>query len=510
MRFAARGLKPAGLLLLALAAGCASPGSACRFDLGPIASCDRAPDGNLRIRALGPVFERQVAEDGKKFTVVRPFYARVEDPERKRLLQEYLWPVGMRKNLDNELDWRFVLIFGHDFDVTNEKSKWRFYGLPFVFAGRDQNGKSYFAIFPLAGKVNEFFSMDEITFFLFPLYMHSKIHEMDTYDYLWPLISRSTGGRTDRFRVLPFYGKATHGDDWVKKTVMWPFWNSVKYNYPNDKGGGFILFPIMGHIKLDSQETWMVVPPLFRWSTSTKVHEVNSPWPIYLSSSGAVKEQLYLWPLWGSKKVGNIDSSFLLWPVCHAENVDETDETIYRLSVLPFTYYESKYAKPPEPKKPSRFGVIEKQPERAGANIPEESEIAKKHATARYFKLWPLFSYRRAGCDKKFQAIDLWPGKQLAPVERNMAPYWTPYISMTGSYGTETEVLWGMYRRQENADGAHLSVFPFFSKDRAGDGSARASWSVLYGLLGCEREGLQKTWRLLYLLKFKTGKSETE
>jgi hypothetical protein len=73
-----------GVLLLCAAAlcagGCATTGPDRPFDLGLIASRDETVTGQARTRALGPVYERRVDEDGRTFTAVRPFYSRSVDP----------------------------------------------------------------------------------------------------------------------------------------------------------------------------------------------------------------------------------------------------------------------------------------------------------------------------------------------------------------------------------------------------------------------------------------------
>lgn len=484
------------LAFVALSVGCTTPWATGRYDFGPLACRDVAPDGSQRFRALGPVIERQTSASGSSFTAVRPFYSRVNDPANNRLLQEYLWPVGMRKDLGDEIESRYLLLFYHDFDTTKSDSRYRFLIFPVVFAGRDINGNGYFGIFPIGGKVNEFLSMDEISFVLFPLYMHSKVREVNTYDFLWPLISSSSGGSVDKFRVLPLYGRAVKGDEWVKETILWPIWTSARYNYPDDKGSSFVLFPLFGHSKLDSQETWMLVPPFLRWSKSTKATQVMCPWPFVQYDSGA-RDRLYLWPLWGSKQEGAIDTSFYLWPMGRYETIDRGREQLNWSMFFPFWFNEVRTIA-----KPQAAAVSGKPPVAPVDAAPDAAGGPEVDVTGRYFKLWPLFSCRSEDAESKFQIADLWPGKQLTPLERNWAPYWSLYTQVNGSAGSEQEFLWGMYRNQSNASGSHLSVFPLFSMDTFKGARAGSGWDVFCGLFGYRREGLQKTYRLLYFLEF--------
>ena len=69
-------------------------------------------------------------------------------------------------------------------------------------------------------------------------------------------------------------------------------------------------------------------------------------------------------------------------------------------------------------------------------------------------------------------------------------------------------LLWGLmrYRRETAEDGnSTFSFFPLISWDsRTREDSMRCN--LLWGLLGYEREGLQRTYRLLYFLKFGGGR----
>jgi len=66
-----------------------------------------------------------------------------------------------------------------------------------------------------------------------------------------------------RWRVFPFYGISRSDDRWTKRFVMWPFWTSVKYEYPNQKGGGFILWPLFGKVDVGENYSRSFLPPFF-------------------------------------------------------------------------------------------------------------------------------------------------------------------------------------------------------------------------------------------------------
>ncbi|MFC1497142.1 hypothetical protein ACFLS1_01535 [Verrucomicrobiota bacterium] len=462
------------------------------FDIGPVGTGDLSLEGNKRLRSIGPVFECQATGDGTTFKAIRPFFSTVEDPGKNRRLDEYLWPIGMCKQLRKETYWRFLNAFGHDFDNTDGKSRFRFVIFPLVFGGRDKNLEEYFALFPVGGRIHEFLSRDKITFFLFPLYASSVTGDLKTLDILWPFISRAKGTRVSRFRVFPFYGRSKREGEYDKMFAMWPVWTSATFKNPSHKGHSFILFPLFGHARVNHQmkglptrksETWWVLPPFFKWAGDGTHVEWNCPYPFLQYSSGKI-DKLYIWPLWGTRTYKNNSSQFFLWPVFRWYKTKRPNEILKRFYMVPLVQYESRVR------------------ETVG-------EAKQKHelpyVTARYFKLWPLLSYRREYNEAYFRMLDLWPTKHLDSVERNLAPFWTLYSHERLGSEKEDELLWGLYRhRRGPKSGRKVSIFPLFLW-RTNKINNLKEWRFLMGLAGYKRENRRKTFRLLYLLKWSSG-----
>ena len=469
------------LLVWIPATACASRCTLPEYDWGFIASHDTSPEGNSRSRAFGPFFEKQAGTNGADFLALRPLYDKLDDPVEHRSRQEVLWPVYTCKTYENETYGQFLLAFWQDFDNTNPESRHRFLFLPFWYSGRDKSNENYFAVFPLGGKINDFFWQDRITFVLFPLYCSSNIKDVQRHDLLWPFITWANGGGKHKFSVIPFYLRSVSDGEWDKTDVLWPIWTSVKYMYPEENGGGFILFPLLGHIKLTDQETWMVVPPLFRWSKGKDIQQLNCPWPFFQYSSGET-DKLYFWPLWGEKNIHGEKYWFLLLTLISDWEIDRADHMVDRFMIFPLVFSESKTWK------------------EKGRN----AESSPKNATfARYFKLWPLMSYRREGDTTRWRTLDLWPTKDMANAERNLAPFWTIYSHTQVDERKEDEILWGLFRWQRGGGAGYVSLFPLFSTGHADtdDGEVR-EWSFLKGLIGYKREGLRKKYRLLYFITF--------
>lgn len=494
----------AAALLAMLLAGCASPrahsapglaGASTNaraprngytLDMGALASAATDPAGGTRVRALGPFFESRIAPDGKRFLAVRPFYSRADGPEQGRVIREALWPVASTKDFKDETFWHFLLMYGHDFERHKTEPRYRLLLLPVLFAGRSAEGERYFAIFPLGGRIDEFLYRDKIVFALFPLYSYSTFKDVKTHSILWPIISSTKGEGVSRFRVFPLYGKSVYRDQWKKTFVLWPLWTTVEYSYPNSKGSGYMLFPLVSHIKLTDQETWMLLPPFFRWSEGTKQNKLYAPWPFVQRLTGET-DLLYLWPLWGKKREAETKSWFCAWPVVSGQETQYKDFVLSRFRILPFIQHERRTERPA-----------------GGAQTNRTDQLTAPPAVQeRYFKLWPLLSYARQGTNTHFRIAALWPALDVPSIEKNYAPLWTLYSHRKTGAAGEHELLWGMYRQTD--DGArlrHLSLFPLLTLDRGAAGEAAGSTSLFFDLLHYERNGLDTGWRLLYLFKF--------
>ena len=471
-------------LAIALLALLTGPAQAIVWDWGPLASRIDDVTGADRLEALGPLYESATATNGMRFRAVRPFYGRFYDPGTGREYRDYLWPVGTAKRERDGYHWRFLLTFYHDFDTTDPRSRYRFWSLPLYFQGRDINRDRYAAVFPLGGNIKEFLGRDDIRFVLFPLWMRSSINDVVTTDYLWPIVSTTHGKGIERFRIFPFYGRNVHRDLYDKRFVLWPIWNWAKYKKPGSSGTGYILFPLWGHVKLEDQETWFILPPFIRFTHGARLNYNYCPWPFVQWSSGQV-EKLYLWPLWGHKASHGVRSGFFLWPFFSTETMDRGREVGQRFNALPFIFSEIRTARPP-PDLPKQRGEV----------------------VYRYHKLWPLMSYLRDGDRLRFRMLDLWFLKDTAPMERCWCPLWTVYAHRRSGVKTEDELLWGLWRHErEGGAYRHASLFPLFSWTRDDRAGPSREWNVLKGLAGCRQEGAQKRYRVLYFFRF-GGKEE--
>jgi hypothetical protein len=443
---------------LALLAGCATM-PARPFDYGPLACRDTTLDGADRFRALGPVIENRRATDGRGLFAVRPLYSREEQPEHDKTIAEVLWPLAVKKTIGREAFWRFGFAYVNNFDRTDPDSRYRFAAFPFLFAGKDSWGESYFGVFPLGGRIHEYLGLDRWSFVLLPLYSRSEVNDVVSHNVLWPFLKTARGGDVSGFHVFPFYGESVNRGAWRKRFILWPFWNSVRYEYRTDSGGGFLLWPLFGRVVTRQQRTFMALPPLFQWSVGRNGEsKLTAPYPLVQVRRGAIRKT-YLFPLFGRKITSRDRATFVLWPLMEWRETDRREYIVRRQRLLPFYYGETRHAaaSPPTP----------------AAVAPDPTPYA------RYVKVWPLFSRARDRERTDLQVPEIWPLTNYSSLRRNLLPFAVLYSRQTRGAARDEEALWGLYRYRRETDGRRrLHLFPLLALEWAADGRVE-SWRVL-------------------------------
>ncbi len=398
-----------------------------------------------------PFYEHLTAANGAAFEAWRPFYSTSVNGERWR--NDYLWPLYTQKGFKDETYGR-VLFFGYSADFSPDTSRHRTWILPFYFQGTSAQGEDYLAVFPLGGNIYEFAGRDRLWFVLFPLFARSSINEVQTTSVLWPIGSKTSGERIERFRIWPLYGSSTLEDEYRKKFVLWPIYTSVKYTNERNPGGGFILMPLYGRVVTENAVNQWFIPPFFRYAHGRGERIVYAPWPFIQWSDGAVDKR-YVWPLYGKKEVGPLTRRFWLWPIVWDSKVRYEDHDLYRRNIVPLFYYEAEVVSKP-----------------TGRSEAEE-------VRSRYWKLWPLMSWERNEDASRFRLLDLWPMRNTAGIERNWSPLWTLYQREKSADASNHCLLWGLFRH---------------SKDDAG-----IEWTLLKGVAGYKKYEDKRSVRLLFM-----------
>jgi hypothetical protein len=461
-----------GLAILLGSVGCAAmPRPPKGTDLGPLVSRLDTVDGVDQTRVLGSIGEYSVGPSGETLSAVRPFAARVNDPNEDLTLQDIFWPVGTTRQRAERRGWRMLLAYRLNDDVNDPDSRAYFWLFPFIYHGRSQDGKLSTGVFPFYGVSRDALAVDSARFVLFPLYAQVKDGETKTTIILWPFYRRGVGPRDDQLRLWPFYGRHTRKGRWEKRFIAWPFWTQVRYMGEGQEGSGFVLFPLYGKSDVGSSKLRMILPPLFQFVTWEDGYRTCAPWPFFEWSRNGEDYKHQLWPLVSDKKVGHTHRSYMLWPIFWRTVLDRHGVVDTHYRIVPFVYYA-------------------KQELKADAHENQQN--------GRDFMLWPLVDYRRRGERSSTRMLCLWPLRRTRAVERSWAPLWMLYSRQRAGAHKQTELLWGLYRHNRSPQKRRMSIFPLVSYSRDSEHD-EVGWQLLCGLLGRKRIGDDTAWRILFM-----------
>jgi hypothetical protein len=249
---------------------------------------------------------------------------RWEDYESRKRLQ-VLWPwLTYRERGDNWSLW--ILPFFHASEVVREGpeggriSDFDWVLFPLLWYGSETGVGSYFGVFPLGGKLRDFFLKDEVIFALFPLYMYTHDKAYDAHHFMWPLFAWWDGPKHHGWRALPFYSEDIREGQYERRSVLWPFFSWWRFGLDtSNPGSGWQLFPFAGHIHNKTYDEWMALM-LFNWSRDEEKDrvDVHAPWPFFYYADGDNISAFKIWPLLGTKDIWEEDyrahHEFVLWP----------------------------------------------------------------------------------------------------------------------------------------------------------------------------------------------------
>lgn len=455
---------------LFLSSGCVSTRSGAGIDAGLFYNRGTAVDGTDRTRAAGPFFEKLRDSNEREFKAVRPLYCRIDDSANERTMWEVLWPLATGRSLREQSHWRVLTAQRTDFDVNDPDGRYRFTIMPLWISGKSAEGESYAGLFPIYGDIREFLWQDEIKFVLFPVYAEHRRKETRSYHVLWPVISWTRGPGVWRRRIFPLYGESRREGEWERRFILWPVWTSLRIPGDEDQGG-FVLFPLFGYMALPDRQAWMLFPPFVRWSRAEDGFSAAMPWPFVRIDREPDLRRTDIWPLWGRRREAGIVRGFVLWPLGHWYEVQRSNEKLRSSTFLPLWYRRTLVA-------------------------GDGDEAQRLEST---WKIWPLVSWRSRGEDSRLRLLELWPGADIGPVERNYAACWSVYTRTQSAEAREHDLLWGLFRSsRESGRIARWSLFPLVRYESADEDERY--WSLLGGLVSRRQQGLHSRWRLLYVI----------
>lgn len=481
-----------GILALAPLAvvGCAGPRVGRTVD----ARVPRTTETTITdVRTAGPFYERVETSAGDTRLSLRPcLYTKIDVPQDNASVRDVFWPLYADHSRKESFSWRFLQTFGADVDTLDPESPFHVWSFPFWFHGRDRLGQDYAALFPVGGVLRDFLSFDEIRFAAFPLWMETRRHGVDGQNFLWPIFAWAKGNGQHRWRVFPLVGHSRKDGDWDRHFVLWPLWNSARYDSGPLAGYEWALVPVFGRAERGLESSWYVLPPFLQFTYGRGRNEgqrrILAPWPFVRIEDSRNEHKRHFWPLYASTWSDRSRRTNILWPFYQHTRATYGDTEVQAWSLAPLFHraVERKITPADGP-----LGNRQQSSTAANDSLPAPPVVAGTGHTVTalsYTRLWPLFSRIEHEGRSFVRVPDFSLHRRTGPLERNLLHMGTLYTRGAESAPrlVEHELLWGLVRWSHAADGCReIRLWPLFSRsrDRAAN---RSAWSLLGGLLGLE------------------------
>ena len=198
----------------------------------------------------------------------------------------------------------------------------------------------------------------------------------------------------------------------------------------------------------------MVLPPFFSFVHGEDGYRsLRAPWPFIRQLDDGDKHQRHWWPFYGVSLDERRREWYTLWPIVSGSTAEQSDHRIHQFQVAPFYFQETR--------------------ERIDA-----AQLGPPAVTARYRRLWPLFSWQRSERGSRLRVPELSLFRMSEPIERNWAPLWSLFVRQKRADGARlTDFLWGLASWGQDDEARHflqvLWVFNFRSSGPAGPAAAQ-------------------------------------
>jgi hypothetical protein len=310
-----------------------------------------APAENVQY--FGPlIFSQQAAG---VVSGVRPLYlqAKVGDQETAT----FLYPLFTWQKQPGYREFSFFkLINLRKSDKSGQPGERGFEVWPFYFAKETGDpATSYRALLPVAGTIKHRFGKDELSWYAFPLYVHSEKAGMEITTAPWPFLRFIDGAGHQGFEFWPLFGHRGRDGDYDQRFYLWPLFYKSARNlaapeatvsvgalpfYTRDTAPGYI------------SETYGW--PFFGYTHRTQPYRYDEQryfWPFLVQARGD-QRRINRWaPVYTHSVIKGHDKTWVLWPLYrHAE----WQESRHRAGEKPVSLLHVLVPDPAQPGQPRR------------------------------------------------------------------------------------------------------------------------------------------------------------
>jgi hypothetical protein len=343
-------------------------------------------------------------------------HERVEATARRAEVDttDVLWPV-----FASHRDWWRFCFFTHY--QEQQDGGWQFEVMPIWFNGNDPDEGSYWGLFPVWGHHPHILLLNDVDFCLWPLWMRYRTPR--------PSSVENGGWMTSNVVLFPFFHWRDDGSWGVwplcgtgyrresdHRYALWPVATWASYRADRDTAGAgysWMFWPLWASIERERESQWMFIPPLFGYAKTPQGDRIRCPWPLFELERTSAKRRLSVFPLYEDVALkrygdGGVDSRVV------------------------------------------RFGWRLVELYRGTDGELEESRVFPLWTKGRgMFRIWPLWSTESLDANgeaRRSRFLELFPIRWVESIDRNWAPYWTLYESVSNPIYTDHSLFWGIIR----------------------------------------------------------------
>ncbi|WP_456434472.1 hypothetical protein [Thermosulfuriphilus sp.] len=402
---------------------------------------------------------------------LRPLVSFWKNPEK--IEWHFIYPICRYWRTEERHRFIFIPLFATDFDAKDkEESAPKHRSFFPVFWGRDVQGRGYWGIFPLYGRMYSRAGKDEILFVLWPLYTRSVDEGNVTTTWLWPFFGKTDGPTETGRRLWPVYGYYARQGEYEKSFFLWPFFFFEKLDlYEEVPRQRQMFFPFYIREQTASSRKTTVLWPLFTFYNDKGLgyRQWDLPWPFFQYAQGPDRSSRRLWPLVGRTDTEESHSHFFLWPL--------------------YTYY---FAEDESGGRETRRFLLLSRFHREWDDFGHFQRASNR--------LWPIFRYERRANGLEylyFPAIFPFDDEGF---ERNWGALFRLFEWIRDPQGySRTKIFWGIIRYDSGPDWSLTELSFLFRLEKHPQGSR---FSILSGLFEIGRDQGRLHLKLFYLPVF--------
>jgi len=448
------------------------------INLGPLLYIEKDKEkGTYELNALGPLVNYKRGEQEKGYGL-RPIFYRYKDFRKDRAAFDFLYPLSGHRRFGDDTKFQMLMYLIHYKNIVRNTGyrEWEFNFLPFIFTRKsDDPERGYFAFFPFGGKLKQKFSKDQISFFLFPIFLQTKKHGITNNNIVWPFFGYYTGDGVSGGRFWPLYGTRKKAGTFSESFALWPFYLAREKKFMGEHASVKAFLPFYYRIDMPSRKQRTYLWPFINKIENTEkdFQRSDTPWFFATFSRGSVHTNR-VWPFYAKTVEEDLESGFVMWPIYQYRNIQFGRHLQKKKRIALFIYKDK-----------------------------QEIATAEGGKSGRTINLWPLFTYKsKTGGPAYFRFIS--PLETFLsdnkPRERNWAPIWTVFTWERDEEGNEmSSLLWNLFRTEHTRESTKIELRPIIPLISIESGQQRSKFYLLGGLLGYKRVSEKKSLRFLYI-----------